>query len=212
MHPLRDLTGAVLAGGKGRRMGGAVKGQLDVGGIAIVERIIKRLDQCCSRTVIVANDPEPYRTYGRDIYPDIVPGSGSLGGIYTALSVATTEFVFVCACDMPFVAADLVRHLVRRIDDCDAVIPRDARGVQPMHGVYRRRTLPKLEVQLRGGDLKVEHFIESIGALVLTVEEVATVEPRGLACFNVNSPDDLLEANRRAHMVDPEGREERTLW
>lgn len=179
-------------------MGGLVKGRLEVGGVPILDRILERLGQCCAEIFIVANDPDPYRSWRGPLYADVIPERGSLGGIYTALNFASTEHVFVCACDMPFISVDLIQYLRRRLDHYDAVIPRDAKGLQPMHGLYTRRIVSVLETRLRGDDLKVEHFIDSIDALILGPEEVATVEPLGTAFLNVNTPDDLRHANRWA--------------
>jgi len=195
---LEGMTGAILAGGKARRMGGNVKGLLAVGGVPILDRVLERLRQCCNEILIVANEREPYESREEQIYPDIFPGKGSLGGIYTALKAANTERIFVCACDMPFVDVGLIRHLNRRIGDYDAIIPSDARGLQPMHGLYRSRILPGLEARLGADDLKVEHFIDSIHALILDPEEVSSMDPLGIAFMNVNTPEDLLVANRWA--------------
>jgi molybdopterin-guanine dinucleotide biosynthesis protein A len=193
-----DMTGAILAGGKARRMGGETKGLLEVGGVAILDRVFERLRRCCSEILIVANEREPYESRTGSIYADVFPGRGSLGGLYTALKAATTEYVFVCACDMPFVHVDLIRHLYRRIGHYDAVIPRDAHGLQPMHGLYRRQILSGLEVRIGRDDLKIEHFIDSIGALVLGPAEVSGIDQLGVAFMNVNTPEDLLKANQWA--------------
>ena len=125
---------------------------------------------------------------------------------YTALRAANTERVFVCACDMPFVHVDLIRHLDDRMGDYDAVVPRDTQGLQPMHGLYSSRILPALEARLAADDLKIEHFVDSIDALILSPEEVSSIDPLGIAFMNVNTPEDVVAANRWATRVDEESR------
>lgn len=185
-------------------MGGNVKGLLPVGGVAILDRLLRRLKLCCSEILIVANEREPYESRSDRIYSDIFPGKGSLGGLYTAIRSATTEPVFVCASDMPFINIDLIRHLAARIGSYDAAVPRDARGLQPMHGLYSRRVLAGLEATLETNDLKVEHFVDSINALILGPEEVSSIDTLGIAFMNVNSPEDLVVANRWATRADEE--------
>ena len=185
-------------------MGGNVKGLLPVGGVAILDRLLRRLELCCSEILIVANEREPYESRSDRIYSDIFPGKGSLGGLYTAIRSATTEPVFVCASDMPFINIDLIRHLAARIGTYDAAVPRDALRLQPMHGLYSRRVLAELEATLETNDLKVEHFVDSINALILGPEEVLSIDPLGIAFMNVNSPEDLVVANRLATRADEE--------
>jgi molybdopterin-guanine dinucleotide biosynthesis protein A len=196
------VSSVVLAGGKARRLGGAVKGRLEVGGVPIIDRITTCLARLCDEIVIVANDPEPYDGWSGRLYPDIVPGKGSLGGIYTALTVARTERVFVCACDMPFVSLELVKHLAARLGEHDAAIPHDGARLQPLHGIFRRRVLPTLEAMVKADDLKIERFVDRIEALICGPDELPTFgTPLEIVFFNVNTAEDLAEANRWADRV-----------
>lgn len=193
--PIPGLTGAILAGGQARRMGRINKALLEVGGVPIFDRILAVLASCCERVVVIANQPEPYVARGLAVFPDALPGCGSLGGLYTALETAPTEHVFVCACDMPFVSAPLLRYLARRVEDFDAVVPRDQYGLQPMHAIYSRAPRTRLRERLEKGLLKVEHYLDDIRTHVLAPEEVAAVEPQGLTFLNVNTPDDFAKAD-----------------
>ncbi len=194
------LSGVVLAGGKARRLGGAVKARLEVGGVPIIDRITSCLARLCGEIVIVANDPEPYGRWSGRLYPDILPGKGSLGGIYTALTVASTERVFICACDMPFVSPELVEHLAARLGEHDAAIPHDGARLQPLHGIFRRRVLPTLEAMVKAGELKIERFVDRIETVICGADELRTFGiPLEVVFFNVNTAEDLAEANRWAH-------------
>lgn len=193
------LTSVVLAGGKARRLGGAVKARLEVGGIPIIDRITSRLAGVCDEIVIVANDAAPYRGWPGRLCPDILPGKGSLGGIYTALTVASAERVFVCACDMPFVSLELIEHLAARLGEYDAAVPHDGARLQPLHGIFRRRVLPTLEAMVAADELKIERFVDRIEAVVCGPDELPTFgTPLDVVFFNVNTSEDLAEANRWA--------------
>lgn len=192
--PFAGLTGAILAGGQARRMGGINKALLEVGGIAILDRILATLGASCERVIVIANRPEPYLERGLTVFPDVLPDTGSLGGIYTALEVASTDRVFVCACDMPFVNGRLLRYLFEQSDGYDAVVPRDRYGLQPMHAIYSRRCRTEARERLEKGLLKVEHYLDSIRSNIVTPEEISRIEPFSLAFMNVNCPDDLARA------------------
>lgn len=192
--PIRGLTGAILAGGQARRMGGINKALLEIGGIPILDRILATLIARCERVIVIANQPEPYNERHLAVFPDLLPGMGSLGGLYTALEVASTEKVFVCACDMPFVNGNLLRYLSARSSGCSAIVPRDQYGLQPMHAIYSREPREMLRARLQKGLLKVEHFLDSISAQILPPEEVSRMDPFGTAFLNVNDPEDLRRA------------------
>lgn len=191
---IRGLTGAILAGGQARRMGGINKALLAIGGVPILDRILATLTTCCENVIVIANQPEPYNERHLAVFPDLLSGTGSLGGLYTALEVASTEKVFVCACDMPFVSGNLLRYLFARSSGYDAIVPRDQYGLQPMHAIYSRAPKAMLRSRLQKGLLKVEHFLDSISTRILPPEEVSRAEPLGIAFLNVNDPGDLRRA------------------
>jgi len=192
--PIRGLTGAILAGGQARRMGRINKALLEIGGVPILDRILATLTACCESVIVIANQPEPYNERRLAVFPDLMPGTGSLGGLYTALEVASTEKVFVCACDMPFVSESLLRYMSARSGSCDAIVPRDHYGLQPMHAIYSREPRKMLRARLQNGLLKVEHFLDSINARILPPEEVSRADSFGIAFLNVNDPEDLRRA------------------
>jgi molybdopterin-guanine dinucleotide biosynthesis protein A len=188
------LTGAVLAGGQGTRMGRINKALITVGGETLFDRIETVLRQACEHFIVIANDKRPYELRDVAVFSDLVPDSGSLGGLYTAIVRAPTDRVFVCACDMPFVSEALIRHLDHQLGDHEAVVPCDDHGLQPMHAIYSRGTAAKLEPRLRRGELKVEHFIGELNARILCASETACFLTRKPAFFNVNTPADLENA------------------
>lgn len=197
-----DLTGAILAGGQARRMGGINKAQLPVGGVPIIERINATLSRCCEQVIVIANHPESYRERGLTVFPDLIPGAGTLGGLYTALEHASTEYVFVCACDMPFINEKLIRHLVKQLEGHDAAIPRDEYGLQPMHAVYKRSCRSILQKRLESGLLKVEDVLYEVCAVLIEGETLRTLDPRGCAFMNVNRPADLEHAQELANNAE----------
>lgn len=192
--PIAGLTGAVLAGGEARRMGRVNKALVHVGGRPVLDHILDRLRETCAHVMVIANTAQPYAAQAVRVYPDVLPGHGALGGLYSALCHAPTEHVFVCACDMPFISSALIRHLARRIAAADAAVPRDETRLQPLHAVYARRLAPLLRPVLERGDLKIENFIRTLSARVLPFPEVAPFMRAADVFFNVNTPQDLERA------------------
>ncbi len=106
-----DVTFAVIAGGQGRRLGGCVKGLLERDGEPVVARLLA-LGRGCRDRFIVSNDSLSYGRWGVPVHADVEPGRGAPGGLVTALLQASTPWVLVCACDMPFVSAPAVTALL----------------------------------------------------------------------------------------------------
>jgi molybdopterin-guanine dinucleotide biosynthesis protein A len=192
------VTGVVLAGGKSSRMG-FNKALIEFGGRRLIDATVERLSELFSEVLIIANNLELYSYLGVRVIPDLIPDSGSLGGIYTGLSAAAHSKGFFAACDMPFLSADLIALLVGETDDWDVVVPRVAGELQPLHAVYRKTCLPFIKEAIDAGKFKIAGFFPKVK--VSTIEEPAlrAVDPDLLGLVNVNTPPDLerAEAIRR---------------
>ncbi|MGH7411090.1 MAG: molybdenum cofactor guanylyltransferase [Candidatus Methylomirabilis sp.] len=191
-------TGIVLAGGKSSRMG-VNKALIEFGGKRLIEAAVDRLAGLFAEVLVIANDPDLYDDLGVKVIPDLIPESGSLGGLYTGLRAATSPRGFFVACDMPFLNPDLIALLVREAEGWDVVVPRVAGELQPMHAVYAKSCLPFMEEAISAGRLKIAGFFSKVK--VNTIEEPAlrAVDPDLLGLMNVNTPQDLerAEAIRR---------------
>ena len=95
------------------------------------------------------------------IQPDLQPGHGALGGLYTALSAAKYPFVAAVACDMPFASRSLFEYELDFIikTEADVVIPTTPEGLEPLHAVYRRETcLPVIQAALQARKFKIDRL------------------------------------------------------
>lgn len=188
---------AIIAGGKSRRMG-RDKAFIEVGGKTLVERVIAAsADLGQAETMLIANQPDDYRRFGLPIHRDILPNKGPLGGIYTALTKAKSDWVLALACDMPFVNRDLLRHMIEQTDDAaDIVVPRVDGYPQGLHALYRRTCLKPIERQLEADRLKIIRFYEQMRVRYLDESDYAAIDPDGCCFTNLNSPAQLAEAER----------------
>lgn len=181
-----EVTGAILAGGQSRRMG-RDKATLLFAGQTMAARIEGVLRQVCG-TVLIAGDRPDLSHAGLRVVPDLFPGS-SLGGLHGALSAATTPWLLAVACDVPLVSVELLRALLARRADYDIVVPRGARGVEPLCALYARATLPGMERRLLRGELAIQGLFAEYRTGYLDVRELAPDAERLLR--NFNTPDDL---------------------
>ena len=143
--------------------------------------------------LLVANAPDApdWRPDLRTI-PDVRPGLGSLGGIYTAVVEAPAPVVCV-AWDMPFVPEPLLRRLGAGLREHDAFLPQSGgrRGVEPLCAAYGPACRDAIAQSLEEGDLRAIAFHARIGVGILPLSEVGRFGDPELLFFNVNTADDL---------------------
>ena len=191
-------TGAILAGGRARRLGGLNKATLILhpGSASVLDRQLARLRRVVDRTIIIANDAEPFSGAGVPVIPDLVPDGGALGALYTAVHAAGTERILVIACDMPFVSERLLAHLVSVGSSVDIAIPRTARGYEPLCATYSRRSATELRRLIDERRFRLSDVARIPGLNVHEVgrDELNAFGPEEVLFFNLNTPDDHTRA------------------
>jgi molybdopterin-guanine dinucleotide biosynthesis protein A len=195
--PYPDVTGALVAGGRARRLGGLPKGLLQVEGEPIAARSLRLFARLFGGLLVVANDPRPWVGLGAPVVPDRIPGKGAPGGLHAALSAAATPWVFSAACDMPFLSEAGVALLAARRAGAAAVVPRWGGRLEPLHALWSRRCLPVLEAALLRGDPSLQRLAAEVGAAVVEEEAWRQVDPEGRAFENVNTPEDAARLGLR---------------
>lgn len=188
------MRGAILAGGGATRFGGRPKGLETVGGERILDRLVRVMTAAFGGPpLLVANAPEaPSWRPDLRVVPDVRPGLGSLGGIYTAV-VETPAPVVLIAWDMPFVSEGLLRRLGQGLGAHDAFLPQSdgRRGLEPLCAGYGPACRDAIAQCLDRGDLRAIAFHERIGVGILPLSEVARYGDPEVLFFNVNTADDL---------------------
>ena len=191
------MRGAVLAGGAARRYGGLPKGLEEIGGRRILDRVADAVAAATGAPpLLVANDPRApsWRTDLRTV-PDVRPGCGSLGGIYSAV-LAGPDAVLCVAWDMPFVTPDLLAALVGGFAPWDAFLPESGgrRGVEPLCAVYGPACAPAIERRVARGELEAIAFHPDVRIGTLPLERVRRCGDPEVLFFNINRPEDLERA------------------
>ena len=191
------VSGVVLAGGRSRRLG-RDKRLEPVGGQPLIRRVIDRVSALADEIVVVVADPAaaeplPLEHWHR-CAPDVYPGKGSLGGIFSGVASARNEWGVVVACDMPFLNLELLRLMLSLRDGVDAVVPVLQGRPEPTHALYSKACLPHIEDRLKADDLKISRFYDQVRVHYVAEETIADLDPDRLSFFNVNSPTDLDRA------------------
>lgn len=194
------LTLAIQAGGESRRMG-QDKALIPFLGRPLILRVIDRLAPIADEIIVTTNKPDDYRFLGLPLFPDPIPGRGALGGLYTALTGATHPMVAVVACDMPFACADILdaeRDALLETGQ-DIAIPHLDGGLEPFHAVYRRETcLPHIQAALEADKWRVDAWFSKVAVRLLREDELRRFDPDLLCFSNVNTPEELEQAERLA--------------
>ena len=191
------VTGVILAGGMSTRLG-RDKAVEPLAGQPLIGRVLSMLSGVTDASVVVVNDK--HRAAELPLPKDVVvavdayPGSGSLGGIFTGLQAANTDWALVVACDMPFLNATLLTRMAELHNGYDVVAPVLDGRPEPIHALYSKACLPHMEERLQQDKLKITGFFEHVRVRYIAEDEVDRLDPSRLSFFNVNTQDDLDRA------------------
>jgi molybdopterin-guanine dinucleotide biosynthesis protein A len=186
----RDVSAAIVAGGQARRFGGADKSRLLVDGRAIIVRQLEVLQRITPSVMIIANDAARFADLAVPVHPDRLPGTGALGGLYTALVQAPADRVLVVACDLPHLHEGLLTRLTDLAAGADGAWVRTARGPEPFLACYRRHAAEAVRRALDAGRLRARDLGQVLNLAVLEETELAAFGPVAYLLANVNSPED----------------------
>jgi molybdopterin-guanine dinucleotide biosynthesis protein A len=189
-----DITGIVLAGGQGRRMGSVDKGLVELDGRALVAHVIDRLGPQVAALVINANqNRDRYAAFGHAVVADAIGGfAGPLAGLHAGLHAATTPYVVTSPCDSPFLPRDLVERLAAAFDQTplDLAVARTLDQPHPVFSLVKRSVLPHLEAFLRAGGRKIDAWYRTLRVAEVSFDDEAD------AFRNINTAAELA-ANTR---------------
>jgi molybdopterin-guanine dinucleotide biosynthesis protein A len=196
MRRRRPPIGVVLAGGRGRRIGGS-KATVELSGKPLISYSLEALSACVTEIAIVAKaDTELPDLPGVTVWVEPDEPYHPLTGLVEALGLAGGRSVLACAADMPFVTPSLLARLAETDSHgAAAVVPVCDGRLQPFPGLYAPRAAALLVEAARRGDARLSDEVAAIEPLLIEVDLPEVF-------FNVNSPDDLLQA---AGMLDQRG-------
>ncbi len=184
-----SVTGLILAGGKGSRMGGVDKGLQAFRGKRLVDHVYERLAPQVGGILINANqNHDEYRTFGVRVVSDAIGGfAGPLAGFHAGLSISKRPFLASVPCDSPFLPEDLVERLYAKLDESGAELAVAKTGDQP-HPVFslmRRGVLDHLGDFLKAGGRKIDAWYATLAVVEVVFDDEAA------AFSNINTLEEL---------------------
>lgn len=187
--PRGKITGVVLAGGLGRRLGGVDKGLQDLRGRPLVAHVIERFAPQVDELLINANrNRERYAAFGHRVVADLIPDfAGPLAGLHAALSAAAHPLVATAPCDSPFLPGDLVSRLFSALTVANAslAVARTFDQPHPVFCLCQRGVLPHLSDFLAGGGRKVDRWYATLDVVEVAFDDEAE------AFANINTREEI---------------------
>ena len=189
------ITGVILAGGQGRRMGGVDKGLKLLRGKPMAQWVIERLEPQVDELLINANQNlETYEHFGYRVIPDEIGGfAGPLAGLQRGLTEARHSLVATAPCDSPFLPRDLIARLHAALgrDNAEIAVARTGDQPHPVFCLCRRQVLDRLNAFLAAGGRKIDTWYAKLKVVEVPFDDQAE------AFSNINTRDELSSHARR---------------
>ena len=185
-----NVSGIILAGGLGRRMGGVDKGLQLLHGKPMIEHVLARLAPQVDDIVINANqNQERYAAFGHRVVPDEISGfAGPLAGLHAGLRAVAQPLAVTVPCDSPFLPADLVSRLQSRLGNNDLAVAKTGEQPHPVFALVRRSVVDNLQSFLAGGGRKIDAWYAALRVIEVQFDDEAD------AFRNINTLEELGRA------------------
>jgi molybdopterin-guanine dinucleotide biosynthesis protein A len=189
-HRFRNVSAAILAGGKSSRMG-SNKALLHFRGKRLITRVYEAVHPLFEDIFLVTGNPGLFDEVPCPKIPDRIPGKGPISGVDAALRHSRNPYVLVVGCDAPFLSTSLLERLAEETGEADLVIPFGPNGPEPLCAVYGKECLPLIEESLRTGNNSMMSLVGRLRRREVSREKVAAIDPGFLSFRNINSPEDF---------------------
>lgn len=198
-------SAVILGGGKSSRMG-FDKQFLKAEKHSILRLNGERLARIFDQLIVVTNTPEFYRDTPFTVVSDEIPNGGPLSGIHVGLKTARSRFVYLLACDMPYVNPDYIRFLQERVRDSSvaACVTRFGDWIEPFNAFYSRDLVPEIEDYLIKGRKSVFHFLQQFDVLYIEEKEALQFSPDWRMFLNLNTREEFEAWRRKVRADHPE--------
>jgi len=187
---MNRVTGIVLAGGQGRRMGGVDKGLQLLHGKPMVAAVIARLAPQVSEIIINANQNlDAYERFGHRVVPDAIGGfAGPLAGLHAGLGEASHPLALTVPCDSPFLPLDLMLRLRNALAENDLAVAKTGNQAHPVFSLVRVSVRDHLAKFLATGGRKIDAWYSTLEIVEVPFDDEAD------AFRNINTREELNQA------------------
>ena len=170
MEVQKQITGIILAGGKGSRIGGD-KGLVLYKRKPFIGYITEALKPFVDEIIIVTNNSE-YAQYNHKCVPDIIENAGPIAGIYSGLFHSKTELNIVLSCDVPLVNDIIIKKLIQGVSNNEDMVYINSSGnINPLIAIYKKRCLHSCLDALKRGEHRLLSLVDTLEAKSITIEK-----------------------------------------
>ena len=173
-----DIGALILMGGKNSRMNGNVKGLLKIKNSTFLEKIQETLNDFSSIYLSIndkfsKNQKQEFEKMGFKLIEDIYKEIGPLGGIYSSLLNCKEEYLFITACDMPFITKNSIEVLCNKVDkNTDGVVFYDKNNkLYPLGAIYSKKVIPIIEEMIKQKNYKLSYLIDKSNFVKINIEK-----------------------------------------
>ncbi len=192
-----EISCIILAGGKSKRFGHD-KILERIGNTSLLEQVISRTSPLSQDIIIVTAKERAFTQLENHprikIVHDIVPGAGSLGGIYTGLVESKTQYNLVVAADMPFLNEALLRYMIQAAEGSELTLPHVGKWYEPLHAVYSQNCIGPIKDLLDQGRKVIVELFDYVKVRFIETEEIDRYDPHHISFFNINTQEDMERA------------------
>lgn len=187
---LTQITGAILAGGRGTRMGGQDKGLLPLNGQPLWRHIYRQLAPQVGNVVISANrNLDHYNLFGLPVISDLIEGfPGPLAGMLSVMEACQNEWYLFCSCDTPQIPDNLATALWAYYKKAPVIWINDGMRDHPTLALMHKSLTLPIREYLQRGERRVLLFFKEAGGQALQIDS---------AVVNINTPEDLIQWENR---------------
>jgi len=189
-----NITACIIAGGKSKRFG-SDKALFEYKGQPLISHVHNTLKEVFDDIVIIGGSKAKYGFLGLEIYEDIIPELGPIGGLYTAFSTLKTQYIFVIACDMPFVTPDLIKIIIDKKNNYDIVIPQKGDYTEPLCAIYKESCKTHIKDMIDQNNLKIKSFFNKMKVHEINQKEISDLGNWQTFFHNINYLEDIENEN-----------------
>ena len=192
--PNFQLSAAILAGGKSRRMG-KPKALLKIEDLPIINRVTKVASQVARELIIVVSENQSsFDAIQARIVVDQTPEKGPLMAIFTALQSVSNSHCLILACDLPLIKAEVLIEMSQKLGSHDVIVPLTDNGFEPLCAIYAQSCLPVIASKINQNQLSVHRLFSELNIYSFT--EWRDIDPTGNIFLNMNTPNDYQKARQ----------------
>ncbi|PKL39842.1 MAG: molybdenum cofactor guanylyltransferase [Spirochaetae bacterium HGW-Spirochaetae-1] len=180
----------IIAGGRSSRFG-RDKSLYEFNGKPMIMHVYDALSPVFQEISIIADEGDKYSIPGVKVYPDIIPGLGPIGGVYSALCNCENGRAFVVPCDMPFLNSSLIAYMASIPPQYDVIVPMLDGHYQPLHAIYSTSCIKPIKQLIDAGKGKLIDFYNNAEIRVIGEDEITFYDDPYKVFRNINYTDDL---------------------